>query len=168
MLLFWKTLSGQAGRVKLQKFSSYRIIYDCAMWQADFSEHAQNVACWKTANVLCTWGKKHFNINRKHLSMFSLTSCNLKLKIAAYNQTIRRSGGWGVQQSAGRSPAWHHCWCNESVCCWILSSAGSDTCRGQSAVCIDGRAAHVQKPTETCHAQTCTHIDTQTQCVSSV
>lgn len=32
-------------------------------------------------------GKKHFNINRKHLSMFSLTSCNLKLKIAAYNQT---------------------------------------------------------------------------------
>lgn len=168
VFLFWKTLSGQAGRVKLQKFSSYRIIYDCAMWQADFSEHAQNVACWKTANVLCTWGKKHFNINRKHLSMFSLTSCNLKLKIAAYNQTIRRSGGWGVQQSAGRSPAWHHCWCNESVCCWILSSAGSDTCRGRSAVCIDGRAAHVQKPTETCHAQTCTHIDTQTQCVSSV
>lgn len=41
VFLFWKTLSGQAGRVKLQKFSSYRIIYDCAMWQADFSEHAQ-------------------------------------------------------------------------------------------------------------------------------
>lgn len=34
--------------------------------------------------------KKRFNTNRKHLSMFSQTSCNLKLKIAAYNQTAMR------------------------------------------------------------------------------